>query len=85
MIGDAGDDVGEPRLGIDVVEATSLDERVQDRVATAASVGAGEQIILAAKGDGTFIVHLIFKCLETLESGLLQSRDTGASFARLRT
>jgi hypothetical protein len=31
MISDAGDDVGEPGLGIDVIEATSLDERVQDR------------------------------------------------------
>jgi hypothetical protein len=44
MISDAGDDVGEPGLGIDVIEATSLDERVQDRGATAAGVGAGEQI-----------------------------------------
>jgi hypothetical protein len=51
MIGDAGDDVGEPSLGVDVVEATSLDERVQDRGPTAARVGAGEQIILAAEGD----------------------------------
>ncbi len=38
MIGDAGDDVGEPGLGIDVIEATSLDERVQDRGAPAAGV-----------------------------------------------
>jgi hypothetical protein len=38
MIGDAGDDVGEPGLGVDVVEATSLDERVKDRGPTAARV-----------------------------------------------
>jgi hypothetical protein len=28
MIGDAAGDVGEPGLGVDVVEATSLNERV---------------------------------------------------------
>jgi hypothetical protein len=38
MIGDAGDDVGEPSLGIDVIEATGFDERVQDRGAAAAGV-----------------------------------------------
>ena len=47
MIGDAGEDVGEPGLGVDGVEATSFDERVQGRGATAAGVGAGEQIIFA--------------------------------------
>ena len=53
MIGDAGEDVGEPGLGVDGVEATSFDERVQGRGATAAGVGAGagagagEQILFA--------------------------------------
>jgi len=33
MVGDAGDDVREPSLGIDVIEAGGLDERVHDRSA----------------------------------------------------
>ncbi len=34
MVGDAGDDVREPSLGIDVIEASGLDERVHDAART---------------------------------------------------
>ena len=40
---DAGEDVGEPGLRIDVVEAGGLDERDHDGGALGAAVGAGEQ------------------------------------------
>lgn len=42
MIGDAGEDVGEPRLGIDVVEATGLDQRISDRRPLATAIGTAE-------------------------------------------
>ena len=51
MIGDAGDDVCEPRLGIDAVEASGFDERVHDGGSAAAVVGAGEQIVLSPQGE----------------------------------
>ena len=57
MIGDTSDDVGEPSLGIDAVEAGGLDERVHDGGSAAAFVGAGEGIVLAPKSrrtDGAF-------------------------------
>ena len=57
MIGDASDDVGEPSLGIEVIEASGLDERVHDGGSAAAFVGAGEEIVLAPEGeraDGAF-------------------------------
>ena len=51
MVGDAGDDVGEPSLRVDAVEAGGLDERVQDGGSAAAVVGAGEEIVLAPEGE----------------------------------
>jgi hypothetical protein len=41
-IGDAGEDIGEPCLRIDVVEPSGGDERVHERGALAAAVGAGK-------------------------------------------
>jgi len=38
MVGDAGDDVREPSLGIDVIEASGLDERVHDGGSAAAFI-----------------------------------------------
>ena len=51
MIGDAGDDVGEPGLGVDIVHLRGFDERIQDRGAAAAGVGTGEEVVLAAEGN----------------------------------
>ncbi|MBG6117378.1 hypothetical protein IWY39_001182 [Sphingobium sp. JAI105] len=42
MTGDAGEDVGEPSLGIDVVEATALNERKHDGGALTAAIGAAK-------------------------------------------
>ena len=51
MLGDAGEDVGEPGLGIDVVELGGDDQAVDDGGTLAAAIGAGEQPRLAAEGD----------------------------------
>ena len=42
-LGDASKDVGEPGLGVDVVELGGADERVHHRRALAAAIGAREQ------------------------------------------
>ena len=49
MIVDAGEDIGEPSLRIDVVEARGLDQGVDHGGAVAAAVGACEQPCLAAE------------------------------------
>src|SRR5271168_4560738 len=46
VVGDAGDDVGEPSLGVDAVEASGPYERVHYGGSTAAFVGAGEEVVL---------------------------------------
>jgi hypothetical protein len=43
MIGDAGDEVAEIRLGVEAVELGGFDDRVHDGGAVAAAVGAGER------------------------------------------
>ena len=42
-LGDAGEDVGEPVLGVDVVELGGADERIHHRRPLAAETGAREQ------------------------------------------
>ena len=51
MFGDAGQHIGEPCLGIDVVEFCRDDETVKESGTLAAAVGAGEQPCLASKGQ----------------------------------
>ena len=43
MIGDAGEDIGEPSLRVDVVEPCRLDQRVGDRGALATAIRAAEE------------------------------------------
>ena len=43
MLCDAGEDVGQPRLRIDIVQLGGDEEAVEDCGALAAAVGAGEQ------------------------------------------
>ena len=43
VIGDPGQHVGEPGLGIDVIELGRLNQRQHDRGALAAAIGAREQ------------------------------------------
>ena len=49
---DAGEDIGEPGLGVDVVELGGADEGVHRRGALAAAVGAGEQPRFSAQSQG---------------------------------
>src|SRR4029453_10065512 len=49
MLGDAGEDGGQPCLRIDVVELGGDDQAVQEGCALAAAIGAGEQPGLAAQ------------------------------------
>src|SRR3546814_8615760 len=49
MSGDAREDIGQPRLRIDIVEPGRLDQRVEHGRALSAAVGTAEQPCLAAK------------------------------------
>ena len=49
VVVDAGQDIGEPGLGIDVVEPGRLDQRVHEGGALTTAIGAGEQPGLAAE------------------------------------
>ena len=51
LLGDAGEDVGEPGLGVDVVELRGADESVHHRRPLAAAIGAGEEPGLASERD----------------------------------
>ena len=51
MFGDAGQDVGEPGLRIDVVDLGGDDQAVHGGGALAAAIGAAEQPGLSAQGD----------------------------------
>jgi hypothetical protein len=51
VVGDATEHVGEVMLRVDAVKLGGLDEGVHRRGASAAGVGTGEEVILAADGD----------------------------------
>ena len=51
MVRDAGEDIGEPCLRIDVVELCGLDQRVDDGGALPTTIRAAEQPGLAAERD----------------------------------
>src|SRR5260370_28256383 len=53
MSGDAGQHVGQPGLGIDVVELGGDDEAVEEGGTLAAAVGAGEQPCLSPESQPT--------------------------------
>src|ERR1700722_960051 len=52
VAGDAVDDVGQPGFGVEAVEAGGGDQGVEHGGALAAGVGAGEEVVLAAEGEG---------------------------------
>ena len=53
MVGDAGKDVSEPGLGIDVVETACLDQRISNRRALTAAIGTTEQPRFASEWHTT--------------------------------
>src|SRR5258708_1681950 len=52
MIGDVGQHVSEIRFGIATVEFGAADQAVDCGGSLAAGVGAGEQVVFSAQGDG---------------------------------
>lgn len=58
MIADAGQHIGEPGAGIDVVELGSLKQGVHDRGALAATFGASEQPGFPPKSHCPFILPM---------------------------
>jgi hypothetical protein len=52
-IGDTGEDVGEPGLGIDVVKATGCDHRQHDGGTVGATRAAGEGPVAPSQGDAS--------------------------------
>ena len=58
MVGDAGQHVGDIELRIEAIEFGALDQRVHRGGAVAASVGAGEEIVLATDGHRPFILPM---------------------------
>ena len=55
-VGDFVEDVGEPRLRIDIVHLAGFDQRGVDGPISSALVRAGEQMILAPERDRPFIL-----------------------------
>lgn len=52
-IGDTGEDVGEPSLGIDVVEATGRDHRQHDGGPIGATLAASKGPVAPSQGDAS--------------------------------
>ena len=52
VVGDAGEDVGEPGLGIDTVELGGFDQGIGDGGRLSAPFGTHEQVVFVPEGDG---------------------------------
>ena len=53
QIGNTGEDVGEPGLGVDVVEATGRDHRQHDGGTVSATLAAGEGPVAPSQGNAS--------------------------------
>jgi hypothetical protein len=63
MVRDAADDPAQIRLGIEAIELRGFDQRVHQRGALAASVGAGEGPVVAAHSNRTPLAkHQVYAC-----------------------
>ena len=69
LLGDAGEDVGEPGLGVDVVELRGADQRVHHRRPLAAAIGAGEEPGLASERDRAFILPISGRIASSTTAG----------------
>jgi hypothetical protein len=77
VIGNPGEHIGEPSLRIDIIELGSLDQRVHDRGAFAATLGAGEEPGFAAQCNLPFILPISGKKSRSITVGI---HSTGAVF-----
>ena len=69
QLGDAGENVGEPSLRIDVVELGGDDEGIHRRGAHAAAVGAAEQPRPSSQGDRAFILPISGRIVSFIIAG----------------
>jgi hypothetical protein len=58
VIGNPGQHVGKPSLGVDAIEPGRLNQRQHDRGALAAAIGAGEQPRLPAESNLAVILPI---------------------------
>ena len=78
-IGDTGEDVGEPRLGVDVVETTGCDHRQHDGESVGTTLAAGEGPVAPSKA-----MPLNARSAQLLVKQILpSSRKRAKSFQRL--
>lgn len=69
VIGDAGEDIGEPSLGIDVIHLGGDDETIDERGALATAIGAGEQPCPAPEGNRAVILPMSGRKLKFVTGG----------------
>jgi hypothetical protein len=69
-IGDAGEDVGEPGLGIDVVEATGRDHRQHDGGTVGTTLAASEGPVAPSQGRLPFILPMSGRILRSTIGGI---------------
>jgi hypothetical protein len=63
MIADASGDIGNIGLRVEAIQFCGFDQRIESGGASAAGIGAGEEIILAADRDDWVILRPFIKCL----------------------
>jgi len=69
-VGDAGEDIGEPSLRIDVIQLGGLYQRVHERGAIRSALGAGEQPRFSAESNAPFILPMSGKWRKFITNGI---------------
>lgn len=69
-ISDTGEDVGEPGLGIDFVEATGRDHRQHDGGTVSATLAASEGPVAPSQGRLPFILPMSGRILKSTIAGI---------------
>ena len=75
MVGKLGENVGEPGVGIDVVELAGLDQRIDRRRPAPALVGTGEVPISAPDGNLAFILPIVGQRSKSIIRGIRCTGD----------
>ena len=70
MLGDAGKDVGEPGLWVDIIELGGDDEAIHDGCALATAIGACEQPRLSSKSYCPFILPMSGRSWKFITDGI---------------
>jgi hypothetical protein len=75
VVGKPGEIVGEPGVGIDVVELAGLDQRIDRRRPAPALVGTGECPIAAPDGNLAFILPIVGQKSKSIIRGIRCTGD----------